>query len=175
MHVAPQQIGQHAALLDLALDSLGREAHANSDCLALAKLVLEDAQGLVERIDQEIGNAIADGLLLRGAVRRCNQRSGPGNVGRYNQRTALAIELSRIEKSSAEAGLRISKRGLQQARVGSRYEFNKLESGRGLRFERQGLCSPWSVCRDPQQTIPPAGSRQSRLRTKNTNSPGLAV
>ena len=69
-HVAPQQIGQHAALLHLALDSLRRHAHANSDRLALAKLVLEDAQRFIERIDQEIGNAIADGLLLRGALRR---------------------------------------------------------------------------------------------------------
>jgi hypothetical protein len=165
-HFGAEQIGHHSALLHLALNGLRRQAHAHSDCLSLAKLVLQDAQGLVKRIDQEVGNSIADGLSLRGAVRRCNQRSGPGNVGRYHQRAALAVELSRVDQLPAESRLPVGESSFEKARVGSRYEFNKLKSGRGLRLERQVPCSPvFRPAGDPDSSYSSYQSRMPRFLT----------
>ena len=123
-----QQIGLHAALTHFALHRFRRQRNANRNCLALAKLIFQDAQRFIERVDEEIRNAQAERLLLRSAIRRRHQRRGAGNVGRYNQRAAFLIQFARIKKSAAKARLRVGERGLHQARVGSRDVSDKLES-----------------------------------------------
>ena len=109
-HVTPQQIGHDAALLDLALHLDRRQCDANGHGFALAKLVLEDAQGFVERIDQKIGHAVTEGLLLRGAIAGGGKRCGACDAGRYKQRAALAVRLSRVEQRAAKGRLRVSRR-----------------------------------------------------------------
>ncbi len=81
----------------------GGHGDADRNRLALAKLVLEDAQGLIERSDEEIGDGVADSLLLRGEVCRCDERCCTSDVGRDDERAAFFIHFSGIEEAAAKA------------------------------------------------------------------------
>jgi len=57
-----QQIGKHAALQQLAGEiSLRIDGHTDGDGGALANLVFQNAQGFVERGDEEVHDAVANG------------------------------------------------------------------------------------------------------------------
>ncbi len=129
-HVPPQQIGQHAAFVHLALNRSRWQRNADRTRLALAKLIFQDAQGLIERGDEKIDDTVAESVFLCGAIVRCYQRRGAGNVGRHDQRTARVIQLTRIEEFAAEASFRGSMRGFSQLCVGLRYVCDEVESSR---------------------------------------------
>ena len=131
------EIRQNAALAHLPLDDLRRLRHADGDRLALAHFVLQNAQGLVERGDDEISDAIADCLFLRGGIGGDGEGRSAGDVGRNNQRSAILIQFARVEEVAPEADLRVSKRGFEQARVGQRNSREEVECRRGWRIESQ--------------------------------------
>ncbi len=112
------QIRQDSAHRHLALYFVGSKAHAHCNSLALAQLILQDAQSLVQRVHKEIGNTIADCLLLCVAVSRHNQGPCACNVGCGDQRAALFIQLSGIKQFAAEAVFAIRKRRSDQPAVG---------------------------------------------------------
>jgi hypothetical protein len=138
----PQQIGQNAALQHLSLARFPRHAQANRSRFALPKLVLENAQSLVERGHQEVGNPVADRLLLRVGFGGCNQRCRAGNVARYQQRSACAIEFSGVEHHAAQVGFRVGSgtgnRGGNQARIKLLHPENEVECSRLFGIERKG-------------------------------------
>ncbi len=67
-YIVPQQIWLDAPLFHLAFYGGWRKRNANRHRLSFAELILQDSQRLVERVDQEISNAVTDRLLLRRAV-----------------------------------------------------------------------------------------------------------
>ena len=158
--------------------------------------------------------AVTHGLLLCGAVCRCDERGRTGDVGGDDQRATCAVHFSGIEEPAAEARFRIGMWGRYQLCVGLGYASDKIENVRRWRSERhepiltidgparrivaQATAVPELVCPEVWMTSGiflkktrtfhratrglensgPAlilGSRQLRLRTKKTNSPGLAV
>jgi hypothetical protein len=109
--VRRQQIGEHAALEQLAGEICFRgvvlEGYADGDRGSLANLVFQNAQGFVERGDEEVHDAVADGLLAGGGLCRDGQRGGAGDVGRHQQRAGLGVERAGVEQFPAQAGFRI--------------------------------------------------------------------
>jgi hypothetical protein len=88
-------------------DSLGRNGEADCNCFALSNFVLENSQGFVERVDQEVRSAVAYRLFPGGGIRSCGQRCGAGNVARHQQRSAVGDEFPDLEQPSAQAQLLI--------------------------------------------------------------------
>ena len=138
--VRPQQIGQHTALYHLVLNLFRRQADAHRDRRALTNLVLQNTQGLIERGNQEVDYAIADGLLWGGKVRRGRQSCGAGNVARHYERAALPVESTGVEQPSAQlrllAGARV--RGGNQARIETLHLEDEVECSWLDGIERQG-------------------------------------
>lgn len=127
-----EQIGPYAPLEHFALDCLGRKGHAHGNRLALADLVFENAQGLVEIGHQEIGCAVADGLFLRGRVGCSGERSGSGDVACHERCSAFLVEFCGVEQLAAEGGFLVLKRAGASAK--------KERSVAALDLEEEGLC-----------------------------------
>ena len=70
-------------------------------------MIFQDAQGFVEIVDDEVGDAVAEGLLLRGAIGGCGERGRAGNVGGDEERAAGLVKLARVEQFAAETDLGI--------------------------------------------------------------------
>jgi hypothetical protein len=136
----PHQIGQHTALQHFALDGLGRGGDANRNRLALADLVFQNAQGLIERGDQKVGDPIADCLLLHGQVGGGSQRSRAGNVASHHQPAALAVEIPCVDKLAAQAWLpaSVGERSPKQALIEPLHMRDEVEGSRLGEIERQG-------------------------------------
>jgi len=128
IHIGPQQIRPHAALFHLSLHRRRGYGRTDGDRFVLAKLVLEDAQGFVERSDEEIDDGAANGLLLRGGVCGCNERGGAGDIGRDDEGAALLIYFSGIEEAAAEARFSVCARSGDQLCVGLGYARDKIEN-----------------------------------------------
>ena len=91
------------------------------------------------------------GFAARGAVKEpvgrrfrlsTHRRRGPESQvyvvqPQNSQRAAVIIQLACIEELAAEARLRVSKRGFEQARIGHRDLCEEVECGRRWGFERQ--------------------------------------
>lgn len=130
-----EQVGLHAAPAHFAFDKRRRKADADRDRFTLAQLIFEDAQCFVEGIDEEIGDAVAQRLLLREAIGRGNQRGRASDVGGYDERAARIVELAGIEEFSAEPDFAIG--GFDEGGVGLRDTDCEEKCRVGWRFERQ--------------------------------------
>jgi len=140
-----REIGHDAALQHLTLHHFGGCGNAYGDRFALADLVLEDAQGLVERVDQEVGRAVADGLLPGAWIGSRRQRCGTGDVARNQRCAAVRAEVPSIQQLSAQSRFRSWARlhscGGRVANQGCVEAFNmenEVERGRRAGIRRQG-------------------------------------
>jgi hypothetical protein len=100
VNFSAHQIRRDAALAHLALNSLSVDGNRNRNRLALAKLILDNAESLVKRMYEKIDDTVAKRLLLRRAIRRRCKRGGTRNIRGYNKRAALAIECSALPCAS---------------------------------------------------------------------------
>ena len=81
-------------------------------------------------VDDEVGDAVAEGLLLRGVIGGCGERGRSGNVGCDKERATRIVQLSRVEQLATEPHLGVSAGHLEQAGVGLRDTHEEIECRR---------------------------------------------
>jgi len=134
-----EEVGEDAAGEHFVFDLLGRQGDADGDGLALADLILEDAQGFVEGIDEEVDDAGAECLLLGGGVGSGGEGGGSGDVGGDEDGAGFRVEMTRVEKLAAEGWfLREGGEG-DEGRVEAFDLEGEVEGGRCVRLS-EGVC-----------------------------------
>lgn len=101
------EVGLDPALFHFTHDGLRFSGNADGYGFTLAKLVFEDAQGLVERGHDEVGYAVAKGAALRGGIGSYGERGGAEDIGRYEKGAAFVVELACIKELAGKARLAV--------------------------------------------------------------------
>ena len=118
-----EQVRQDAAIEHLFKNHFRGQGDGYRDCLALADFVFEDAEGFIERGNQEIDDAVAHGLAEGCRVGGCGESCGPGDVCRTDEAGTVLVQLAGIEEFAAEAGFGVDERRQGGVKAVDRGEF----------------------------------------------------
>ena len=131
-----EQVGENAAAEHFFHDCLGRDGDGYGYGFAFADFILENAQGFVERVDEEVDDARAHGLAECGGMGRGGEGGGAADVAGDGEDAAPLIEFAGVEEFAAETVLAGSGE-VHQVGVSLFYLGNEGESVRRMRVDRQ--------------------------------------
>jgi hypothetical protein len=98
------QVGLDPAFEHLALNLERSGGYTYRNGFALANLVFQNAQSLVERRDQEVHHTVADCLFLGGRIGCGRERGGTGDVASCDKGPTKGIEFRGVEELASQAG-----------------------------------------------------------------------
>jgi len=160
------------AFVHFALDYAGRNTYCNRNGFSLADFVFQDPQCLVERGDEKIDYAVADGLSL-GCNVGCSGKGGtPSYISCDRQSAPVGIKFAHIDQRSAKVrlstGINCSRNRCtpRQSEVETvSFQLRRVGSYRGW-VERQWAFSPRANRTAQLSASPPrAPSSSSRAQT----------